>query len=64
MDSFNSSILFETLPNIDVPHIKQRFTISVSIGIAGTAENWKDLFHQADQSLFRAKALGKNKVAG
>lgn len=50
--------------NIDVPHIKQRFTISVSIGIAGTAENWKDLFHQADQSLFRAKALGKNKVAG
>lgn len=49
---------------IDLPQIKHILTISVSIGVAGTAQNWQDLFHQADQSLFRAKALGKNKVAG
>lgn len=48
---------------IVTPEIEQQLTVSVSIGVAGLATSWKDLFHRADQSLFRAKALGKNKVA-
>lgn len=48
---------------IPIPHTERQLKISVSLGIAGLASSWKDLFQRADQSLFRAKALGKNKVA-
>ena len=48
---------------IPIPHADYLLNVSVSIGVAGLANSWKDLFQRADQSLFRAKALGKNKVA-
>ena len=38
-------------------------SVSVSIGIAVGGEDWKSLFDQADQALFRAKAAGRNKVS-
>nr|WP_174506866.1 GGDEF domain-containing protein [Acinetobacter sp. Marseille-Q1620] len=42
----------------------QDFNVSVSIGVAVGASDWNDLFSQADESLFKAKAKGKNIVAG
>jgi diguanylate cyclase (GGDEF)-like protein len=50
--TFNSSPSAETL------------NVSVSIGVATGAENWEALFAQADASLFKAKAQGRNKVVG
>ncbi|WP_445117124.1 GGDEF domain-containing protein [Acinetobacter sp. WZC-1] len=38
--------------------------VSVSIGVVVGAKNWMELLEKADQSLFRAKAKGKNAVAG
>lgn len=49
--------------SIFIPNAEHALRVSVSIGVAGSSTSWKDLFQRADQSLFRAKALGKNKVA-
>lgn len=38
--------------------------VSVSAGYAVGAASWLELFHKADQSLFKAKAKGKNAVQG
>ncbi len=38
--------------------------ISVSAGVAVGAALWSSLFKKADKHLFRAKALGRNAVAG
>lgn len=48
--------------NINVPDSDQNITVSVSIGVAVGAESWIDLLNQADKSLFKAKARGKNAV--
>ncbi|MBU3846399.1 MAG: GGDEF domain-containing protein [Candidatus Acinetobacter avistercoris] len=48
--------------NINVPNSDQNITVSVSIGVAVGAESWIDLLNQADKSLFKAKARGKNAV--
>ncbi|MDR0236552.1 GGDEF domain-containing protein [Acinetobacter sp.] len=42
----------------------ESLNVSVSIGVATGAENWEALFTQADASLFKAKAQGRNKVVG
>lgn len=49
---------------IDLPASSEKLKVSVSIGVATGAENWEDLFNQADESLFKAKAQGRNKVVG
>ncbi|RZG78270.1 GGDEF domain-containing protein [Acinetobacter sp. WCHAc060025] len=46
----------------DLPGTDEQLKVSVSIGIASGAENWEALFSQADESLFKAKAQGRNKV--
>ncbi|RZG71143.1 GGDEF domain-containing protein [Acinetobacter wuhouensis] len=46
----------------DLPGTDEKLKVSVSIGIASGAENWEALFSQADESLFKAKAQGRNKV--
>ncbi len=40
-------------------------TITASIGLAerGEALDWRDLYHRADQALYRAKAAGRNRVS-
>ena len=38
--------------------------VSVSAGYAIGGASWLELFHKADQSLFKAKAKGKNAVQG
>ena len=53
------SALYFQLPESD-----QKLTVSVSIGVAVGAENWIALLEKADKSLFKAKAQGKNIVAG
>lgn len=49
---------------IDLPASFEKLKVSVSIGVATGADNWEDLFNQADESLFKAKAQGRNKVVG
>lgn len=49
---------------IALPASSEKLKISVSIGVATGAENWEALFSQADESLFKAKAQGRNKVVG
>ena len=39
-----------------------KLKVSVSIGIASGAESWQALFMKADQSLFKAKAGGRNRL--
>lgn len=46
----------------DLPETDEKLQVSVSIGIASGAQNWEALFGQADESLFKAKAQGRNKV--
>ncbi len=41
---------------------KKKLKVSVSIGIASGAESWQALFMKADQSLFKAKAGGRNRL--
>lgn len=50
--------------NLLVPDTGRAITVSVSIGLAVGAENWMELLAQADRSLFKAKARGKNTVEG
>lgn len=50
--------------DFDVPDSDQKIRVSVSLGVAVGAENWLELFTQADRSLFKAKARGKNAVEG
>ena len=40
----------------------EKLKVSVSIGIASGAESWQALFMKADQSLFKAKAGGRNRL--
>lgn len=49
---------------IDLPASSEKLRVSVSIGVATGADNWKELFNKADESLFRAKAQGRNKAVG
>ncbi|WP_173912119.1 GGDEF domain-containing protein [Acinetobacter sp. Marseille-Q1618] len=49
---------------ISIPDTDESIHISVSLGVAVGASSWNELFMQADQSLFRAKAQGKNVVHG
>lgn len=53
-----SQLKFNHAPSTD------HLNVSVSIGVATGAKNWEDLFAQADASLFKAKAQGRNKVVG
>ncbi len=48
-----------TLPGLDTP-----LNISVSAGVAADAGSWMELFGRADQSLFKAKEKGRNRVVG
>ena len=48
--------------HIDLPNIEEKLKVSVSIGVASGAESWDKLFNQADASLFKAKASGRNRV--
>lgn len=50
--------------NIHLPYSSEPLKVSVSIGVATGAESWEALFNQADASLFKAKAQGRNKVVG
>lgn len=50
--------------DFQLPESDQKLTVSVSIGVAVGAENWIALLEKADKSLFKAKAQGKNVVAG
>ena len=54
-----SKLAFD-LPNNTEPH--EKLKVSVSIGLAYGAESWQALFTKADQSLFKAKAKGRNTV--
>lgn len=44
--------------------LAQELRVSISAGYAVGAASWLELFHKADQSLFKAKANGKNAVQG
>ena len=44
--------------------LAQELHVSISAGYAAGAASWLELFHKADQSLFKAKAKGKNAVQG
>lgn len=44
--------------------LAQELHVSISAGYAVGAASWLELFHKADQSLFKAKAKGKNAVQG
>ena len=48
----------------DLPSTDEKLKVSVSIGIASGAQDWETLFSRADESLFKAKAQGRNKVVG
>ena len=50
--------------DLSVPDSDLKISVSVSIGVAVGAENWLELLAQADRSLFKAKARGKNVVEG
>lgn len=50
--------------DFQLPESDQKLTVSVSVGVAVGAENWIALLEKADKSLFKAKAQGKNVVAG
>jgi diguanylate cyclase (GGDEF)-like protein len=55
--------LVRTLAGLSSPPVER---MTASIGVAVTAASDKDLFHlmnRADKALFRAKALGRNRVA-
>ena len=57
------SILFDISQiQIDLPNVEEKLKVSVSIGVASGAESWDKLFNQADASLFKAKAGGRNRV--
>ncbi|NHB56832.1 GGDEF domain-containing protein [Acinetobacter sp. 194] len=46
------------------PDRNENLHVSVSIGVAVGAEDWKTLLDKADKSLLQAKANGKNTVSG
>ena len=50
--------------DLSVPDSDLKISVSVSIGVAVGADNWLELLAQADRSLFKAKARGKNIVEG
>ena len=48
-----------------IPHAGNSLNLTVSMGIASypkNGENWEDLYHAADQALYRAKQKGRNRV--
>ena len=47
---------------IEVSSLGESIQVSVSIGVAVGAESWLELLENADQSMLRAKAKGKNVV--
>lgn len=47
-----------------IPELNDYIQVSVSAGVAVGAASWSSLFKKADKHLFRAKALGRNAVAG
>lgn len=50
--------------SIEVSSLGESIQVSVSIGVAVGAESWLELLENADQSMLRAKAKGKNVVEG
>ncbi|QER38331.1 GGDEF domain-containing protein [Acinetobacter suaedae] len=48
--------------SIEVSSLGEIIQVSVSIGVAVGAESWLELLENADQSMLRAKAKGKNVV--
>jgi diguanylate cyclase (GGDEF)-like protein len=48
---------------VTIPNSSDQINISISIGIASGAGSWVELMENADQSLFKAKAMGKNAIA-
>lgn len=50
--------------SIAVTSLGKSIQVSVSIGVAISAESWLELLEKADQSLLKAKARGKNVVEG
>lgn len=49
---------------IFIPELNDYIQVSVSAGVAVGAASWSSLFKKADKHLFRAKARGRNAVAG
>lgn len=49
--------------NIPTKQTDHYLKVSVSIGLARGAKDWKSLFDQADQALFRAKVAGRNTLS-
>ena len=47
-----------------IPELNDYIQVSVSAGVAVGAASWSSLFEKADKHLFRAKARGRNAVAG
>ena len=48
-----------------IPHDGNSLSLTASIGIASypkNGEDWEDLYHAADQALYRAKQKGRNRV--
>ena len=44
---------------------EEKFQLDISIGYAtypGDANNFKELLQRADEALYKAKSLGKNKI--
>lgn len=50
--------------SLKVPSSSEYINVSVSIGVAVGAQDWKSLLDKADKSLFQSKANGKNRVSG
>ncbi|EJO39766.1 diguanylate cyclase (GGDEF) domain protein [Acinetobacter baumannii Canada BC1] len=53
-----------SLEEIDLSGTKEKLHVSVSIGFAIGATSWMELLENADRSLLRAKARGRNVVEG
>jgi diguanylate cyclase (GGDEF)-like protein len=53
------------IQSMRIPHDGNSINLTVSIGVASypkNGENWEDLYHVADQALYRAKQKGRNRV--
>ena len=53
-----------SLEEIDLSGTQEKLHVSVSIGFAIGATSWMELLENADRSLLRAKARGRNVVEG
>jgi diguanylate cyclase (GGDEF)-like protein len=53
------------IQEMQMPYEGQSLNLTVSIGVASypaNGANWEDLYHAADQALYRAKQKGRNRV--